>query len=168
MFPLLDDDHPHLSVVVPPFEFSSDDDVRPLVEGLKNTMAAYRAVGLAANQCGFSTRVFVMDIGGVRLTCFNPEIEVLGKDTETHREGCLSFPGIHLTLKRFLLIRLHYQDETGEKKSIDLSGWPARVAQHETDHLNGIVFTSKVSKMKLALARKKAAKHGLGRPIVIP
>jgi peptide deformylase len=155
IYDILPDTHPALHSRVPDFDSWGRVDVGEIVSNMFATMERMNAVGLAANQCGLLDRVFVMNVEGMRVACFNPVITVTAPDTILLAEGCLTFPGLSLKIKREAHIHLTYQNEKGQPNNLSLSGWPSRVAQHETDHLNGIVFTSRVSKLKLDMARKK-------------
>lgn len=115
-------------------------------------------IGLSANQLGLDMQVFVMannDDKGIYI--FNPEIIGTSEQEDTFREGCLSYPGIFLYMKRPLEIKARYYDEKGEEKITVFKGLTARVFQHEYDHMMGTDFTKKVSKLKLDLAKKKFA-----------
>lgn len=152
---IIPDSDPVLHAPVPEFLFSSDIDRVSLCAAMFHTMRQNNAIGLAANQCGLQHRMFVMDVEEVKLAAFNPEIEIIEPEKVLMAEGCISYPRLTLSIKRPASVRLHYLSEHGIKHSIDLSGWAARCAQHETDHLNGIVFVDLVSKLKLVMARKK-------------
>lgn len=156
---LLPDTHPALHTRVPDFVFG-ETDAGSIVADLIETMETHGAFGLAANQCGLSHRVFVLQnpVEGLEaLAIFNPEImeqsgEVVG------REGCLTFPGLVLTVKRSAVVTVRGQNVLGESVEHILAGMHARGAQHEVDHLNGITFTKRVSRLKLEMAMKKLAK----------
>ena len=75
------------------------------------------------------------------------------------KEGCLSFPDLFLMIKRSKTIEFTYQDETGEEKSAMLEGIGARCVQHEIDHLNGILFLQRASRLKLERAQKARVKE---------
>ena len=153
---ILPDADPILHSRLSDFSFNSGVDVESLIADMFETMTANNGIGLAANQCGLPHRVFVMDTQGVRMAAFNPTIEDVSPDNILMQEGCLTFPDLHLKIKRREKIRLHYYDDKGEKCSMNLAGWPARVSLHEIDHLNGVVMTDLVSKLKLQMARKKS------------
>lgn len=146
---------PILHSRLPDFSFASSVDIESLITDMFETMKANNGIGLAANQCGLPHRVFVMDTQGVSIAAFNPIIEDVSPDNILMQEGCLTFPDLYLKIKRREKIRLHYYDNKGEKCSMNLEGWPSRVALHETDHLNGVVMTDLVSPLKLKMARKK-------------
>lgn len=137
------------------FDFNSPPiQPRYLAISLIETMVKNRGVGLAANQCGLPYRVFVMGAEKVGFACFNPEIlESYGE--EKMEEGCLSFKGLYLPIKRASTIKVRYTDMNGVTKEETFSGLTARIFLHEYDHLEGIVFTSKVSPIVLERSKRK-------------
>ena len=156
---LIDDMDERLHVPVPLEEFKDTLEEREkFVAEMLETMYTHRAVGLAANQVGIMRRMFVMDVSRRSLVCFNPIVNPISSDSVLLSEGCLSFPNIYLKIKRPSGIELKYQSITGSEENIVLDGWPSRCAQHETDHLNGVVFTDLVSKLRLQMAKKKSMK----------
>lgn len=121
-----------------------------LIDNMVTTMKEAGGVGLAAPQVNKSLRLFVMKSGrAVPLTIvINPKVEYLeefGKKDSV--EGCLSIPGKSLKLRRFKKIRMSYFDRSGEYISRDLDGFGAIIAQHEYDHLNGILIVDLVEQM---------------------
>lgn len=116
-------------------------------------------VGFAANQMGFLYRVFAMNIGEQTTFLYNPEVVSSSDELLTITEGCLSFPGLFMKVKRPKAVRVRYQDREGEIHEEDLAGIAARCFQHELDHLDGICFTDRVSKLTLDMAKKKLAKN---------
>ena len=142
-------------------ECSSDLD-REKVEGqLIDSMKHYQGIGLSANQLGIMERVFVMysDVKkGEIISCFNPKI-ITQSDTEiVIEEGCLSYPGLWLKVKRPDGIEVEYEDKTGEVQSKAMFGLECRIFLHEYDHMEGTDFTKKVSKIKLDRAKKRQSK----------
>lgn len=135
-----------------------DDSLHSLVTDLYDTMAAYNGVGLAANQVGVAQRVFVVDVpheDGThdRFAVVNP---VLGekKGKQKDDEGCLSMPGITEPVERALSLRLRGFDEHGRPIDRVVEGFLARAVQHETDHLDGVLFTDRLSPLKKTLLRR--------------
>jgi len=114
------------------------DDMVPMLE-------TYHGVGLAAPQVGISERFFVMNAGDKLRKVINPEILQKGSAMVEMEEGCLSVPGIHKRVRRPRRITVRYQDETGDIIDEDLKDFPARVFQHEYDHLDGILFVDHLS-----------------------
>lgn len=121
-----------------------------LIDDMVSTMGEAGGVGLAAPQVNKSLRMFVMKSWpNVPLTIvINPKIEYLeefGKKDSV--EGCLSIPGKNLKLQRFKKIHISYFDRKGEYISKELTGFGAIIAQHEYDHLNGILIVDLVEQM---------------------
>jgi peptide deformylase len=126
---------------------------------MHETRTAYKAIGLAANQVGTPLRMFVMGIDGHNFTCINPEIVKFNGDNIKIKEGCLSFPGLLLDVTRRSDIDVKYYDENLNLIECSFSGMLARCFIHELDHLNGVTFTERVSKLRLDMGRKKASKR---------
>jgi peptide deformylase len=143
--------HPVLRAKARPLE--RPEITRPTIQRLINdmieTMAEYHGVGLAAPQVHESVRLFV--IGGLELSAddpdaqtpvaiINPEIAVVGSEGVEDWEGCLSIPDIRGRVPRAKEIRLRAFDRRGERIELLVRDYSARVVQHETDHLDGILF----------------------------
>lgn len=135
-----------------------DDSLRTLVTDLYETMAAYNGVGLAANQVGVAQRVFVVDVpqeDGThdRFAVVNPVLsERKGKQKD--EEGCLSMPGIGEEVERAMSVRLRGFDEHGKPIDRVVDGFLARAVQHEADHLDGVLFTDRLSPLKKQFLRR--------------
>lgn len=135
-----------------------------LIKDLFETMEACGGVGLAANQAGADLRVAVINIPpkegpGMRAVLVNPVI-VAGEGRQTGEEGCLSFPGLFLKIRRFAKVKVHTLDQRGLPVEINAEGFFARALQHEIDHLDGKVFTERLPllaglRLKPRLARLK-------------
>ena len=113
---------------------------------LTENMFHHNGVGLSANQIGIKERAFVMisDIESQdTLTCFNPKIVKESKEMVTMEEGCLSYPELFLDIARPETIVVKYEDEGKELHKIKLTGFVARIFQHEYDHMEGIDFTQR-------------------------
>ncbi|MDH7576487.1 MAG: peptide deformylase [Bacillota bacterium] len=119
--------------------------IRKLLDNLAETMYAAKGVGLAAPQIGVSKRVIVVDVGEGLWELINPEI-IVRQGEEVGVEGCLSIPGITGEVKRAARVLVKGWDRNGNPIEIKASGWGARALQHETDHLDGILFIDKVIK----------------------
>lgn len=142
-----------------PFDFNNPPiNPRHLAISLIETMVKYRGLGMAANQVGLPYRVFVMGAEGVGFACFNPEI-VSSSGEETYEEGCISFPGLFLKIKRASSINVRFIDMNGAQQEKRFDGLTARIFQHELDHLNGINFISKVSPITLQKAKQKVKQN---------
>ncbi len=125
--------------------------LKAVVAEMFDLMYAHKGVGLAANQVGIPLRLFVANPSGVRgegeeLVCINPELN-LPKGSEADREGCLSLPELFGPVKRPTHVKLNAYDLSGQEVRRDLSGFPARVVQHECDHLDGIFFFQRMSEL---------------------
>ena len=142
---------------VPPKEFDFDGEEDP-VELKKDLLAAmYKAggVGLSANQVGLDYKVFVIGGSGVETKAvFNPVLMNVSDEVVTLKEGCLSYPGLWLMIKRPVGAVFKYQDEKGEEIIEEFKGIPARVMLHEYDHMLGQNFTMRASKLKIERALK--------------
>lgn len=128
--------HQSLQNVVP----THTDPVPPeWVERLLYTMYRHHGLGLAANQIGCRHRIFVMRVpNGIERIFVNPRITASSDELVTETEGCLSLPGLFVPVTRHLTVDVSGQN--GKLYTIGLEGLEARVAQHEIDHLNGIIL----------------------------
>ena len=145
------------------WDFSVDGDGKQLEQEMIDFMIANNGIGLAANQIGIAKRVFVMGSNRIEgfpapFAVFNPVIKEASKDLVLDEEGCLSYPGLYLKLKRPEWIVAEYQDSEGNIKEIKVDGYLSKCFQHEYDHLEGICFVDRVSQLKLNLAMKKIRK----------
>jgi peptide deformylase len=150
---------------------------RKLAEDMIDTMRDANGVGLAAPQIGLDVQLAVIDVSHnpkcvsffrkngedadmmaeMPIIFVNPKIEPLGKEKATDEEGCLSFPDLRGQVRRPAEIKVSYQTLDGETVVIETDGLLARAFQHETDHLNGILFIDRFSSVgKLSLKRKMA------------
>ncbi|RFU63331.1 peptide deformylase [Peribacillus glennii] len=126
---------------------SFDKKLAKLLNNMHETMLEADGVGLAAPQVGVKKQIAVVDIGGDEgiIEMMNPEIlEATGEQTDP--EGCLSFPGIYGEVSRPSKVKIRAQDRFGNSFELEAEDFLARAIQHEIDHLNGVLFTSKVSK----------------------
>lgn len=156
--------HESLTSASTPWEFGTDGDAEQLEKEMIDFMLANGGIGLAANQIGLAKRVFVMGSKNITgfpepFALFNPVILEHSEETKMDKEGCLSFPGMWLMVKRPAWIRAEYQDSKGNIHEVKMDGYLAKCFQHEYDHLEGICFVDRVSKMKLDLAMKKIKKR---------
>ncbi|MBI2591585.1 MAG: peptide deformylase [Candidatus Brennerbacteria bacterium] len=135
------------------FDFSkfSKKEIQELIKKMRKEMKAAQGVGLSANQIGLDMKVFVAEAPSERgamkfYAVFNPDIKSSSKETFEIDEGCLSVPDFYGKVKRPAKIILNGFDKNGKNITIKAWGFLARVFQHETDHLNGILFTDKISR----------------------
>ncbi len=152
----------------PPELFDFENPAEPPEEIAKNMIEAmekFGGLGLSANQVGLPYRMFVMrtmhegDTESKVVPYFNPELTRVSQETELMKEGCLSFPDIYLMIKRSKTVEFKYQDVEGKEHTVVLEGLGARCVQHEIDHLNGILFLQRASKLKLERALKARPKQ---------
>ena len=119
---------------------------------LTKTFKDPEGVGLASTQVGLSESFFVAKNGhppaGGFMSVINPKILSSGKRTKKYFEGCLSTPNIWGEVKRYTLIKVSYQDETGKMITKALKGVLAWIFQHEIDHLNGVLFQDRILEQK--------------------
>ena len=126
---------------------SYDLDRSKLSYTLTENMFHHNGVGLSANQIGIEERAFVMMIDidlQETITCFNPRIIKESKDEVVMEEGCLSYPELFLDISRPSTIVVKYEDEGKQIHKKQLTGYYARIFQHEYDHMEGIDFTERV------------------------
>lgn len=132
-------------------------DPRILYTDLAETMNKHNGLGLSANQVGIPYRVFVMRASPV-IGCFNPVVVDQSTETWVDEEGCLSFPGIVVKVRRPVKIKVRFADALGETSTHVFAGLTARIFLHELDHINGRLFTESATNLELALAIKRAKK----------
>ena len=147
-------------------------DLNLLIQNMWETMYAASGVGLAAPQIGLSIRLFVVDaspfsndenlsieernnLSNFKEVIINPALTPLTSEVNTFNEGCLSIPDIREDIVRENEILIEYLDENFNKKKLKLNGLRARVVQHEYDHIEGILFTDKLSSFKKRLIKTK-------------
>lgn len=125
-----------------------DERLRAEVDRMASIMEDAIGVGLAAPQLGTLHRLFIYRVGheAPLAVVVNPELEWHSKEKETYEEGCLSIPGVVVDVDRPIHVRVRAQDELGEPILIEASGLEARVIQHETDHLDGVLMLERTSR----------------------
>jgi peptide deformylase len=148
-----------------PVEAIGSPAIQGLIDDMIATMRAAPGVGLAAPQVGQSLRIVVAedpDTAIARLTeaervergrtqpfplhvCVNPELRFIGTERATFPEGCLSIPGYAALVERSLRVELSWLDRDAVRHDwTGLAGWPARILQHEIDHLDGVLYTDRM------------------------
>lgn len=147
--------------------------LKELIENMFETLRHSEGVGLAAPQVGLAKRLFIVDLDclsedhpeykGYFKTFINPEIVELGKETGTYEEGCLSLPGIHENVKRPTKVLVNYLDENFEEHEEWFDGFPARVIQHEYDHLDGKMFIDHLSALRKQMLKSKLSAMAKGK-----
>jgi peptide deformylase len=151
------------------------DDVRTLVADMYETMDLAPGVGLAAPQVGVALRIYVYsyedDEGQPwRGEVINPELWMMplepgAPDPDEESEGCLSVPGERFPLRRSERVRVTGTDLNGDPVTIDVSGWRARIMQHEFDHLDGVLYVDRIDDGDWKTVQKIAKKRGWGRTL---
>jgi peptide deformylase len=127
--------------------------IQDFIDSMIDTMFEYSGVGLAAPQVHESLRLFVAMLDadgqgeGDAIALINPEITVVGDQTVEGWEGCLSIPDIRGRVPRAQHIRVSALDRNAKRFELDLKDFPARVVQHETDHLDGVLFFDRMKDM---------------------
>ncbi|MBO0775059.1 MAG: peptide deformylase [Actinobacteria bacterium] len=121
-----------------------DRQLRRLVRDLAETLRSQRGSGLAAPQIGVGLRVFVFDIDGVRGHLVNPALDFPDEEQQDGPEGCLSFPGLYFDVTRRLNTVARGFDGDGRPVQVVGDQGLARCLQHETDHLDGILFIDRM------------------------
>lgn len=151
-----------------------------LIEDMKETMINARGVGLAAPQIGKSIRLFIVDttpfsdnddlddeerkfLSTYKKVFINAKILNEEGDEWMFNEGCLSIPNINEDVARKDTLTIEYVDENFDKQTETLNGLAARVIQHEYDHIEGILFTDKLSSLKKRLIKKKLENISKGK-----
>lgn len=135
------------------------EELKVLLEGMFETMQAYRGIGLAANQVGLLHRMFTMEgVDGEKLFLVNPRILRKSQALANIKEGCLSAPGDFIIVpSRLSWVEVEFQDETGEKRVRVFKDLWAVCVQHELEHLNGIAYMENISiskPLRKSLAKK--------------
>ena len=131
-----------------------DAELRRLVKDLTDTMLDAPGVGLAAPQIGVSLRVFTYHVDDQLGHLINPSLE-LSAEEETDDEGCLSFPGLAFPTKRAYGVAAKGFNMYGEPVTLEGTGHLARCVQHETDHLDGVLFIDRLDPDQRKLAMKE-------------
>ena len=151
-----------------------------LIENMKETMVNARGIGLAAPQIGKAIRLFIVDtspfendedldekerefLATFKKVFINAKITKEEGEDWAFNEGCLSIPDITEDVFREEKITIEYVDENFEKHTEVLDGLAARVVQHEYDHIEGILFTDKISSLKKRLIKKKLENISKGK-----
>ena len=190
--PIVRAGHPALRGVAVPYDGQLDgDELAGLLALLHRTMRAAPGVGLAAPQVGLPLAIAVVEDPGVASqevaavrervpleyrVLLNPAYEQVGDDRVAFYEGCLSVPAYQAVVARWRAVRLTGQDEHGRALDEVVTGWPARIVQHETDHLGGTLYLDRAELRSLAAAdetglrwasqpRPELAAEALGFPL---
>lgn len=152
-FHMLDDEIPEYTDPLP------NPLMTDLIQRLKMTMKLYGGLGLSANQCGVYERVFVIGYGDETFACINPKVINHSEEVIRDKEGCLSYPGMFMSVPRYKWVDVEFTTETGEVQQTRFEGITARCFLHELDHMNGIRYTSHVGPVTIRMAKQKAVKN---------
>lgn len=158
--PLYDDNHPMLQDEIPVYiEMLPNPQMNLLIQRLKMTLKKFGGLGLSANQCGVFERVFVIGYGDEAFACINPKVVETSQEVVKEKEGCLSYPGMYLTVPRYKWIVAEFINESGQLVQQRFEGITARCFLHELDHMNGVRFVDHVGPVAIRLARQKQEKN---------
>uniref|UniRef100_A0A8D8HAX8 Peptide deformylase n=1 Tax=Culex pipiens TaxID=7175 RepID=A0A8D8HAX8_CULPI len=165
-----------------PSEAVTSPEVRFLVQAMIDVMRKYSCVGLAAPQIGISLRILVMEfkdklrdeytsaeykikeMDTLPLTVLiNPELKVTNYEKKSFTEACASVKGFSAEVPRYSEVLLSGLDENGKSKELALKGWNARIAQHEMDHLDGVVYTDVMDRKTFSCSCWQAVNANYGR-----
>ncbi len=152
---------------------SSYPELGKLIEDMYATLTVCEGVGLAAPQIGKNIRLFIVDctpwgeshpeLAEYKKVFINAEIYEESEETDLFEEGCLSLPGIHENVRRPIAIRVKYKDENFVEHDELFEGLPARVIQHEYDHIDGMVFTDHLAPIKRNMLKNKLVNMAKGK-----
>lgn len=165
---------PVLRTPAAPFDGQLDDsELDDLLKAMRKAMHDAPGVGLAAPQLGVPLRIAVIEdvleqpeeIVRIRerpllpyFAVINPTYTPIGNETASFFEGCLSFSGWQAVVERPRMVQLEYLTPHGIDATRQLTGWPARIAQHETDHLNGTIYIDKANTRSLVSSEAYSAR----------
>lgn len=147
-----------LRETLPDFDFASSENAIDIAHILAKSMIKYGGAGIAANQLGLKHRCFAMKSNPI-IVAFNPKIVDTSEEMIELEEGCLSIPGLNVKIKRPRSIRVRYTEPNGNVVTQKFTDLTARIFQHELDHLNGILITDRISRLKKHMAIKKGLKR---------
>lgn len=166
--------HPILRKVTQDIDPETYPKLNELIDNMFETMYHAEGIGLAAPQIGLEDRIFVVDLSPIadnehpefkefKKVFINAHITERSGDMEIVEEGCLSIPGIHEKVAREGEIKIKYIDENFESHEEIYKGYMARVIQHEYDHLDGVLFTDKISLLRRRMIKSKLANFEKGK-----
>ena len=148
-------------------------ELKKLINDMFLTLDEASGVGLAAPQIGKNIRLFIVDctpwadenpeLENYRKVFINAEIYEHSEESDLFNEGCLSLPGLHEDVRRPVAIKMRWLDENFEEHDELIEGLPARVIQHEYDHLEGKVFTDRLTPLRRNLLKGKMTKLANGK-----
>lgn len=137
------------------FNFSDPQmDPVELAVNLAETMIHNKGLGLAANQIGVKYRVLAITGEPIRVM-FNPIVVDFSPETVLAEEGCLTYPGLFVKVRRQAVVKVRYTQADGDVKTEEFAGLTARIIQHEIDHLDGITFHDRANPFHMEQAKRK-------------
>ncbi len=136
-----------------------NDEIIKLTEDMIETMYKAPGIGLAANQLGIDKQIIAVDLKVIdpqakAFIIINPKI-IASDGIDTNEEGCLSFPGINIEIKRSTYVKVEGINIKGEKIKLESENLLARILQHEIDHINGVLFIDHLNFVRKQLLRKE-------------
>lgn len=144
---LVEQNDPILTTKCENFDFSNPPfDPIEFAQKLVHFMYENNGIGLAANQVGVPYRVFAMRGSPENYVCYNPKIVQESEQTIVLEEGCLTYPGLFVKVKRPQFLRVRFSTPNGDTRTETFTNMTARTFQHELDHLDGIIFYNKANK----------------------
>ena len=156
-------------------EIENTPELKQFIADMFETLTQAEGCGLAAPQVGKPWRLFVIDADelaedypeckGFKKVFINPEMIEESEETCSYSEGCLSLPGISENVVRPTTIKINYQDENFVEHEEEFTGFQARIIQHEYDHLEGHVFTDRISPIRKTFVRNKLVSIAKGRTV---
>ena len=156
-------------------EIENTPELKQFIADMFETLTQAEGCGLAAPQVGKPWRLFVIDADelaedypeckGFKKVFINPEMIEESEETCSYSEGCLSLPGISENVVRPTTVKLYYQDENFEEHEEVFTGFQARIIQHEYDHLEGHVFTDRISPIRKTFVRNKLVSIAKGKTV---
>jgi peptide deformylase len=160
---ILEHPNPALKQTAVAVDPAADRELPRLVKAMAQAMHEAPGVGLAATQVGVQKRVIVFDVDEAVIALCNPTIVERSAETETDDEGCLSLPGITVAVERALSCVCEALDLKGKPVRLEAEGFVARVLQHETDHLDGILIIDRASPDERRAALRRYREMGESR-----
>lgn len=161
VFKLVDFYDPILRTPTEIFEFKDENSLKEasfLGYSMSETLQKLQGLGLSANQVGINKRLCVVNMGDKNWIMFNPKIVKKSEELSNLSEGCLSYPGLYLKVPRSNSVTVQFQAMNGAWVEQTVDGLVAVCIQHELDHLDGIMYTDRVSPIKLEQAKRKVKK----------
>ena len=156
--------HPVLLAPADPVDDPTAPEIRRLVADMAETMEDASGLGLAAPQVHVGLRLFVWRTGAGGVSALiNPELEQVGEETELGWEGCLSIPGLRGAVRRATRLRFRGVDIDGNPVEGEAAGLVARVMQHETDHLHGLLYPMRMEDLSLFGFNEELARAATAR-----